>query len=124
MPIGFDSGGLGGGGSNDSAPGSNPNDNADLGGWQPAPNEQANLGGWVEKPRVILMPYPVVIEVWQTVADGRTCPECCPYDGTLWEAGTGPAPPLHPNCRCRRVTHHIEWRQRPTTIWELTWQPF
>jgi hypothetical protein len=123
MPIGFDSGGLAAGGPADRSPGPDPNTSANLDGWSAGPNELANLGGWVETPRVVLIPYPVVIEVWQPVADGRTCPECSPYDGTLWEAGSGPVPPLHPNCRCRRITHHIEWRVRQTTKWELTWQP-
>ena len=53
---------------------------------------------------------PVTVEVNTVRTDGRACPECGPYDGSLWDEGEGPQPPLHPNCRCRRSPHHTEWR--------------
>lgn len=53
---------------------------------------------------------PVTVEVYTVRRDGLACPECGPYDGSLWDEGEGPQPPLHPNCRCRRLPHHVEWR--------------
>jgi hypothetical protein len=50
----------------------------------------------------------VVWTRWITAGDERTCPECAPLDGTLWRDGEGPEPPLHPNCRCVRVTAFVE----------------
>ena len=62
---------------------------------------------------VVAALVPVTVEVYTVRADGRACLECGPYDGSLWDEGEGPQPPLHPNCRCRRLTHHVEWRARP-----------
>jgi hypothetical protein len=56
--------------------------------------------------------YPAVFEVWQTSGDERVCPVCGPLAGHENEAGTGPMPPLHGNCRCQRVTSRVEWRLR------------
>ena len=39
---------------------------------------------------------------WYTAEDERVCPECAPLDGQWFEQGSGPAPPLHDNCRCER----------------------
>lgn len=36
-------------------------------------------------------------------AGGPPCDECAPLGGTVWPAGQGPQPPLHPNCRCWRI---------------------
>ncbi len=59
---------------------------------------------------VVAALIPVTVEVYTVRMDGRACPECGPYDGSLWDEGDGPQPPLHPNCRCRRLPHHVEWR--------------
>lgn len=59
---------------------------------------------------VVAALIPVTVEIYTVRADGRACPECGPYDGSLWDEGEGPQPPLHPNCRCRRLPHHTEWR--------------
>lgn len=59
---------------------------------------------------VVATLVPVTVEVYTVRSDGRACPECGPYDGSLWDEGDGPQPPLHPNCRCRRLSHHTEWR--------------
>ena len=59
---------------------------------------------------VVAALIPVTVEVYTVRADGRACPECGPYDDSLWDEGEGPQPPLHPNCRCRRLPHHTEWR--------------
>lgn len=34
---------------------------------------------------------------------GNTCSACAALDGLRWEDDDGPHPPLHVNCRCRRV---------------------
>lgn len=36
---------------------------------------------------------------WMTMADERTCPQCGPLDGKVFDAGKFPAQPLHPQCR-------------------------
>ena len=36
------------------------------------------------------------------------CGKCSPYDEMLFMSGTGPQPPLHPNCRCERVIVDID----------------
>ena len=59
---------------------------------------------------VVATLVPVTVEVYAVRRDGRACPECGPYDGSLWDEGDGPQPPLHPNCRCQRLPHHTEWR--------------
>lgn len=56
--------------------------------------------------------YPVTFELWRTHGDERVCPICGPYTGLEYEAGVGPMPPLHANCRCARVTSRVEWRIR------------
>ena len=43
------------------------------------------------------------VEKWVTFIDERTCERCRQLDGKLYLSGTGPEPPLHPRCRCRRV---------------------
>jgi len=37
---------------------------------------------------------------WLTADDERTCPECAPLDGKVFEIGEAPALPRHPGCRC------------------------
>ena len=132
MPIGFDSGGFGGGSATAtrepvdpwahepaSAP---PMDERDP--WRHAPEEPAvpaELGfwTWVEVDASIV--YPVVWTRWVTRTDERVCPECGPLDGAVWEEGAGVAPPLHVNCRCARVHAFTEWRTRYATTWALRW---
>lgn len=44
---------------------------------------------------------------WSTVSNpGGPCNWCASFDGRIFWEGEGPQPPLHPNCRCRRVFHH------------------
>lgn len=62
---------------------------------------------------------PVVWTRWQTAEDERVCPECAPLDGLVWPEGEGPAPPLHPSCRCQRSFAFTEWRVREQTDWQL-----
>ena len=142
MPIGFDTGDFGGGGNG--SPAGDPTD------WQPgapfapgqasgqasgqdpvadlragldpwdAPDPVATgIWAWVEVDHSTV--YPVPFEVWLVAPDERLCPECAPLAGAVWEAGSGRVPPLHPNCRCRRVHHHTEWRTRYASAWELRW---
>lgn len=56
--------------------------------------------------------YPVIFQLWRTNGDERVCPVCGPLAGREFEAGVGPEPPLHVNCRCQRVQSRIEWRMR------------
>lgn len=56
--------------------------------------------------------YPVIFEVWRTNEDERVCPICGPFAGLEFQAGDGPTPPLHANCRCVRETRRVEWRLR------------
>lgn len=65
--------------------------------------------------------YPVRFERWQTASDERVCPECGPVNGHVWDAGTGPHPPVHVNCRCQRVPAWTEWRSRFVDKWRLRW---
>jgi hypothetical protein len=59
----------------------------------------------------------IPIERWETAGDERTCPECAPLHGRTWQAGDGPQPPLHVNCRCRRAHARTEWRRREVREW-------
>jgi hypothetical protein len=49
---------------------------------------------------------------WQTASDEKVCPICGPYAGRVWQEDDGPQPPLHPNCRCRRVYAFTTWITR------------
>jgi hypothetical protein len=49
---------------------------------------------------------------WETASDEKVCPVCGPYAGRTWRADDGPHPPLHPNCRCRRVFAFTTWTVR------------
>ncbi|HEV2529175.1 MAG TPA: hypothetical protein VGT61_12080 [Thermomicrobiales bacterium] len=122
MPIGFTGGDLGG----SSRPGAaGPKGKTLPSGWaSPPPAVVPPVAPWspvretardigVAVAAVVATLVPVTVEVWETIPDGRACPECGPYDGTRWDEGEGPQPPLHPNCRCRRVPHHVSWRVRP-----------
>jgi hypothetical protein len=40
---------------------------------------------------------------WSSTLDQRTCQVCAPLDGRVFKLDKGPAPPLHPNCRCSQV---------------------
>ena len=42
-------------------------------------------------------------EMYAATLDGRTTLICASHDGKVFDAGTGPRPPLHYNCRSRRV---------------------
>ena len=53
--------------------------------------------------------FPVIWEVWRTRGDERVCPICGPLAGREFQAGAGPMPPLHTNCRCTRETTRVEW---------------
>ena len=53
--------------------------------------------------------YPVIWETWRTSGDERVCPVCGPLAGLEYQAGAGPMPPLHANCRCIRETARVEW---------------
>jgi hypothetical protein len=70
-----------------------------------------DLWSWPEVVEAILTP--TVYERWITAADERVCPECGPLDGLVWEAGSGPAPPLHVNCRCARAYAFTTRHRRP-----------
>lgn len=63
--------------------------------------------------------YPLAWEQWITHRDERVCPECGPLEGERWEAGDGPYPPLHTNCRCARAVAFTEWRTRWVEQWRL-----
>jgi len=55
----------------------------------------------------------IVYEQFITRADERVCAICGPLHGKIYAAGTGPQPPLHPNCRCKRIYHHTETGYTP-----------
>jgi hypothetical protein len=124
MPIGFEGTPFGGSsrpGGAGGTPGGAPGMDKALGwaplapaapatGWDAAAGAIRDAGGAVAA--VVETLVPVTVEAWRVRHDGRECPECGPYDGSLWDEGEGPQPPLHPNCRCRRVPHHVEWRVR------------
>lgn len=40
---------------------------------------------------------------WLSTLDRRTSPQCKSLDGQTFEAGKGPMPPIHPNCRSTTV---------------------
>jgi SPP1 gp7 family putative phage head morphogenesis protein len=42
-------------------------------------------------------------EQWIATLDLRTCPVCGARDGQMFDVGSGPVPPAHPNCRCGRI---------------------
>ena len=64
------------------------------------------------------MIFPIRWYRWQTAHDERTCPECGSLQGHTWhEHQVIPAPPLHVNCRCRRVYARTEWRRREILEW-------
>jgi len=50
----------------------------------------------------------VAEEIWQTMEDGRVCPDCDELDGESI-AHIGEEPPLHPNCRCFARLVPAEW---------------
>ncbi len=126
MPIGFDSGGFGGsgGGGSTAWPSGDPVTDLRplLNPWIDPEPVETGIWTWAEVDASIV--YPVTFEVWATADDERTCPECAPLDGEVWEAGSGIYPTLHPNCRCRRLYHHTEWQTRYATAWELRWVAF
>jgi SPP1 gp7 family putative phage head morphogenesis protein len=41
---------------------------------------------------------------WLTADDERTCPECAPLDGKVFDVGEAPSLPRHPSCRCTWVS--------------------
>lgn len=40
---------------------------------------------------------------WAAILDSRTCLQCAPLDGRVFEVGEGPLAPIHPRCRCFAV---------------------
>jgi len=40
---------------------------------------------------------------WQVILDSRTCPQCGPLDGQIYNVGEGPVDPIHSRCRCFSV---------------------
>jgi hypothetical protein len=48
----------------------------------------------------------VAVERWAAILDAGTCVHCRALHGQLFAQGTGPQPPLHPWCRCRRLFDH------------------
>lgn len=69
----------------------------------------ANVAGVEPSNRAL---HPTFWTRWQTASDERVCPVCGPYAGRAWPADEGPAPPLHPHCRCRRVYAFTTWSVR------------
>lgn len=123
MPIGFNPGDLGGG--RDTNAPSRPRP-------VPAPTppsrpsvddvlDEIGRGLWNWVSVLTQDVTPVLWTRWATAEDERVCPECAPLDGLVWPDGDGPAPPLHPSCRCERSYAFTEWRTRQTTAWELRW---
>lgn len=43
------------------------------------------------------------IERWVAVLDEDTCDRCRQLHGQEFRKGEGPQPPLHDECRCKRV---------------------
>ena len=126
MPIGFDRGDLGGGGGADET-GRRVTGEAVTrrhaeevrGGAEEAGAVERGVWAWVEIVRRTLIPE--VWTRWATVEDERVCPECGPLDGLVWPVDAGPTPPLHVNCRCRRVYAFTQWRVRALSDWALRW---
>ena len=120
MPIGWDFSELDGG-ATDWAPPPAADPWQALDPWHddPAPIPETGFWTWVEVDASTV--YPVLWTRWLTEEDERVCPECGPLDGTVWEDGGGPSPPLHVGCRCRRAPAFTEWRTRSATAWELRW---
>lgn len=125
--IGYDTGGAGGAGW-DPQPASDRIRDVwnDRDTWLPrATAPLAPIWGWAEQvtERVITVLEtievldPIRIERWVTAGDERTCPECAPLHGHTWREGAGPIPPLHVNCRCRRVFAFTEWQRREVQEW-------
>lgn len=57
-------------------------------------------------------PDPVeVVHIYEWRASGDACPTCAALDGNRYEGEDGPWPPLHVNCRCRRVLVASEERR-------------
>ena len=52
---------------------------------------------------------------WETAFDERVCPVCAPYAGRVWPIAEGPAPPLHPHCRCARRYAYTTWSVRDSS---------
>lgn len=43
------------------------------------------------------------IERYITARDDRVCQRCWPHHNMLFVKGSGPRPPLHGRCRCKRI---------------------
>ena len=43
------------------------------------------------------------IDIWVAVLDVATCSRCRVLHGKLFDHRSGPRPPLHSYCRCKRV---------------------
>lgn len=88
----------------------------------PAPASSQLVTTWesvaVESWRPEFIPH--YFEAWSTNYTLGTCPICAALDGQVWERGTGQYPPAHPNCRCSRELHHIEYEVR----WHQEWRTF
>ena len=53
----------------------------------------------------------IAIERWVSELSEATCDRCRRLHGNTYRQGTGPQPPLHDHCRCRRVFDH--WQEAP-----------
>lgn len=50
----------------------------------------------------------VTWDVWVTASDKLVCARCASLAGRLFRRGHGPRPPLHDECRCRRVLAFVQ----------------
>lgn len=50
-------------------------------------------------------------EIWVSVLDSRTSPECQQLDGKIFKLGAGPYPPIHFNCRSVRLPVLKKWSE-------------
>ena len=64
-------------------------------------------------------------EIYLTKDDELVCEICKPHHGIIYRSNMGPIPPLHPNCRCKRIFIEVEegdWRKTRQLI--LAWNAF
>lgn len=58
-------------------------------------------------------------ELFVATLDERTTLTCAGLDGTEWDVGTGPVPPLHVNCRSTRTPITKSWKELGMNLEEL-----
>lgn len=129
MPIGFETGSVGGG------IGNRP---ADLDGLADAWDRLRDRGAEILQPvfdwvgrvvgafrwvlETVAELFPIQWYSFATAGDERTCPECGALDGYEWSEETpGPSVPVHNNCRCEVIAHRTEWRTRYVERWRQRW---